>query len=485
MSLTPEEEQEIIELMEAEESYARYHKWDSYFPDAGPCRRELYTKHLEFFRAGKEYKERILTGGNQIGKSSSSGYELARHATGVYPEWWDGRTFDRPVEIWIAAPDYKKVMDGMQRYLLGDGSDHGTGFIPKEMIKDVRPQPGTPGCVSLIEVWYKTPNSGRWSTIRVKSYVEGPQAFASATIDIVALDEECIYRIYIECLVRIAKKQGMIMMTYTPDAGATETTLSFFPDGYAKTGPINEYKYAVQISWDDIPHLTEEIKKQLIASMPQHLIDAKTKGVIYLGAGRVYPLMEEKVVCEPFQIPSFFKKAYGLDPGVNRTACIWGAQDPNTGVIYIYDEYYAEGVQPVVAADAIKSRGEWIAGSCDPAGLGIKNFEGVDLYREFLRMGLLINLAQNSVEPGILKIYQLFESGKLKIFSNLLQLRREFVLYRRDMDGKIHKHGDDLMDALRYLIMTGIQLADTEPDYSTFNSTPVQNSRTIDPHTGY
>jgi hypothetical protein len=30
------------------------------FADAGPLRRELYQKHLEFFQAGAQYKERLF-----------------------------------------------------------------------------------------------------------------------------------------------------------------------------------------------------------------------------------------------------------------------------------------------------------------------------------------------------------------------------------------------------------------------------------------
>lgn len=41
-------------------------------------------------------------------------------------------------------------------------------------------------------------------------------------------------------------------------------------------------------------------------------------------------------------------------------------------------------------------------------------------------------------------------SGKIKIFSNLQNFAK-FVLYRRDLKGRIVKENDHLMDALRYI----------------------------------
>jgi hypothetical protein len=56
---------------------------DSYYPDEGPLRRELYPKHLEFFRAGVEHRERCFLAANRVGKTEGvGGYELTCHLTG-------------------------------------------------------------------------------------------------------------------------------------------------------------------------------------------------------------------------------------------------------------------------------------------------------------------------------------------------------------------------------------------------------------------
>lgn len=53
----------------ADEERARFNKYADLFPDDGPFRRELYPKHLEFFEAGKEFRERCFMAANRVGKA--------------------------------------------------------------------------------------------------------------------------------------------------------------------------------------------------------------------------------------------------------------------------------------------------------------------------------------------------------------------------------------------------------------------------------
>ncbi len=59
--------------------------------------RDLYPKHMEFFAAGARYRERCAMCANRVGKTfGMGGYETSCHLTGLYPDWWPGRRFDRP-----------------------------------------------------------------------------------------------------------------------------------------------------------------------------------------------------------------------------------------------------------------------------------------------------------------------------------------------------------------------------------------------------
>src|SRR5579864_5987370 len=55
------------------------------FPDTGPFCREVYPKHLEFFRAGAQYKQRLFMAANRVGKTVAGAFETAYHLTGQYP----------------------------------------------------------------------------------------------------------------------------------------------------------------------------------------------------------------------------------------------------------------------------------------------------------------------------------------------------------------------------------------------------------------
>jgi len=78
------------------------------------------------------------------------------------------------------------------------------------------------------------------------------------------------------------------------------------------------------------------------------------------------------------------------------------------------------------------------------------------LYR---RHGLDIAVANNSVESGLYEVWQRMSSSRLKVFKSLRNWVNEFRLYRRDDKGKVVKENDHLMDATRYLIVSGINRA--------------------------
>ena len=88
----------------AELEYRATHRIESFYPETGPLRRELYPRHMEFFAAGARHNERLFLGGNRVGKSEGVGaFECVLHLTGKYPAWWRGRRFSHPVAVWAAG----------------------------------------------------------------------------------------------------------------------------------------------------------------------------------------------------------------------------------------------------------------------------------------------------------------------------------------------------------------------------------------------
>ena len=184
-----------------------------------------------------------------------------------------------------------------------------------------------------------------------------------------------------------------------------------------------------------------------------------------MGAGAVYPMHESEILVPDRAIPESWPRAYGMDVGWNRTAVVWGARDPGSGVIYLYSEHYQGQGEPASHAQAIRARGEWIPGVIDPACLGSSQIDGRTLMELYSRLGLHLDPAVNAVEAGITEVWNLLVSGRLKVMASLSNWFREFRKYHRDDkgSGKIVKHSDHLMDATRYLIVSGRPLMRTKP----------------------
>jgi hypothetical protein len=209
----------------------------------------------------------------------------------------------------------------------------------------------------------------------------------------------------------------------------------------------------VQAGWDDVPHLTEQDKTDLLSSLAPHQRDARTKGIPSLGAGAIYPVPEEDVFIDPFQIPRHFRRLYGLDVGWKKTAAIWLAHDLDTDVIYGYSEHYRGQAEPSVHAAAIRARGVWIPGAIDTAARGRSQKDGETLWQNYEDLGLNLIKANKAVEAGILEVYERLSTGRLKLFKTLQNTLSEYRIYRRDTNGRIVKENDHVMDAMRYGVM--------------------------------
>lgn len=213
----------------------------------------------------------------------------------------------------------------------------------------------------------------------------------------------------------------------------------------------------------DAGHYTDEQRQAIVQSYPPHERDARTKGIPKLGAGAIYPIPLEDALCDPVEIPPFWPRAYGMDVGWNRTAVLWGAWDRAVDVLYLYTEHYRGQAEPSIHATAIKARGEWINGVIDPAARGRSQIDGRRLIEAYRGLGLQLTEANNVVEAGIYECWERLSTGRLKVFRTLQNWQTEYGRYRRDENGKIVKERDHLMDAMRYLVMSGRDVAQVQP----------------------
>ncbi len=224
-------------------------------------------------------------------------------------------------------------------------------------------------------------------------------------------------------------------------------------------------RYVVMATWDHAPHLDQKVKDELFASIPPYQRDARTKGIPQLGSGAVYPIPESEIAIAPFQLPEYWPKCYGLDVGWNRTAAIFAAWDRDSDTVYFYSEYYQGKSEPAIHAAAIKARGQ-MPGVIDPSARGRSLVDGRQILQQYKDLGLDLTEADNSVEAGIYAVWMRLSTGRIKVFSTLVNWFGEYRIYRRDENGRIVKKDDHLMDGSRYLIMSGLDVA----EYSTFKN---------------
>lgn len=248
-------------------------------------------------------------------------------------------------------------------------------------------------------------------------------------------------------------------------------------------GEVSSSRYIVQAGWDSVPHLDDKTKQELLDSTPEYLRDARSKGEPTMGSGVIYPIPIADIEIKPFAIPFGWKKGYALDVGWNRTAALWGAQNPVDGTLYLYSEHYKGQQLPVVHAAAIKARGEWIRGAIDPASKGSGQRDGKQLKAEYQSLGLLLTEANNELETGLVAVWQALALGQIKIFATLQNFKAEYRVYQRDENGKIVAgQADHLMDCMRYLWRTWTKVATLPPVKGTGGGSGMENA---DSRAGY
>lgn len=219
--------------------------------------------------------------------------------------------------------------------------------------------------------------------------------------------------------------------------------------------------------WSNAPHLDERAIEELKSSIPSHELEARMNGIPTLGSGRIYSIPEDDFVIDPFPIPYFWFRCYGLDIGWKRTAAMFCAHDRETDTAYFYDELYAAEAVPAIHASGIRARGEYIPGAIDPAARGRSQADGEQMITLYRAQKLDLTEADNSVEAGIYEIRQRLLSGRLKVFRNCTNWLAEYRLYRRDEKGKVVKLKDHAQDAGRYCLVSGLAIAKQPPRKTT------------------
>jgi len=414
-----------------------------------------YPKQEQFFLLGASKRERLLIAGNQNGKTHAGAFEASCHLSGIYPEWWKGRRWNRPTKGWIAGETSLVVRDVQQKKLCGEPGVNdlfGTGMIPKDLFTD-KPSlaRGITDAYDTIQVKHV---SGGVSVGRFKSYEQGRTKFQGESIDWGWEDEEPPEDVHSEFLARTIATGGMLFTTFTPLKGRSAVVIRFLDE----PSPDREH---VTMTIDDALHIPAEERARIIAGFLPHEREARARGVPMLGSGRIFMTAEEGI-CEDavHPVPEEWAKLWAVDFGIDHPfAAVLLGWDKDSDIVHILHAIRMQDALIMQQARAMLTFGAAVPVAWPHDGHVRDRNSGEPLAKLYRNEGLLM-LPEHaqwerggiSTEAGILEWDQREKNGKLKVARHLTDWLEERRFYHRK-DGQIVKLKDDLMSATRIGLM--------------------------------
>ena len=447
-----------LELLREQKKRLRFNRIDQYDP---------YPYQQQFHETSKDSNQRLLMAANRIGKSFCGAAEMSYHLRGIYPDWWKGRRYDQPITAWAGGVSNETTRDIVQAELLGSPDDpdaFGSGAIPKNYIIKTERKPGVPNAKSVALIRHV---SGGNSSLHFKAYEMGVEQWQGRSVDVVWLDEEPSRDIYSQAVTRTLDRRGMVYMTFTPEAGMTETVAAFM-------NRIQAGQSLVNATWDDASekiksmkgqqgHLSEAVMEQILSAYSPHEREMRRYGRPSIGSGLIFPVDEEKIIIDPVEIKDHWPRIAAIDFGWDHpTAVVWCAVDRDEDVFYVYDCHRESKASPAVHAQTIRSRPHFIPIAYPHDGNRRDSMGNPGLADQYRNLGcnfllehfsnppaLGNNKGSNSIEEGLMAMLQSMEAGNFKVFSTLSNWFEEFRMYHRK-GGKVVPFRDDLMSATRY-----------------------------------
>lgn len=450
---------ETVEILAALERYKQTHRLEYYNPY--PYQKKFH--HAVGFKTDRPARQRALMAANQVGKTTCGAYEVAMHATGLYPKWWEGTRFSHATEWLVASTTNETTRDRCQKDLFGEPIDEkamGTGAVPLEHIGERIRKPGVPNAYDSVLV--KHVPTGAWSKIVFRAYEQGAKKFMGSRLTGgYWADEEPPPEVNSQLVRGIFATNGIGMLTFTPEEGMTEVVSGFLND-------MQQGQSLIKASWDDAPHMTPEKREIALAGIPLHERDMRSKGDPLMGSGRIFDVAEDSIMCDPFEIPSHFARINGIDFGYDHPcATSFIAVDRDKDAVYVYDGYRETRALFPIHIKASKAHGDWIPVSWPHDGFVHDKNSGkpyADIYREDgLNMwrdcfsnppqpGKEEGSGGNGLEVGLMQMLEMMQTGRFKVFKTVRYWWEEMRMYHRK-EGKVVAKFDDFISATRYAVM--------------------------------
>jgi phage terminase large subunit-like protein len=434
-----------------------------------------FKHQLEFFATGAAQRRGILAA-NRIGKTVSTCFETAYHLTGLYPEWWQGKRFNKPVVAFVAGEGWEQVARVLQDELIGTKDikikeQIGTGSIPREcIILDTMRCDGA----NVIGVEIKHTSGGK-SYLLFGNYTQEVRNLQGFKLDFVVFDEQPPDDIFSELVTRTATTQGQVLCSFTPLKGLNGLVSKFW---YGEEG----YEH-IRVSWEDVPEfdpwgepfLLKETRRQLERDYLPHEREARIAGIPVMGQGAVFQLRNwptYKTGDYDFKEMNDIERVIALDLGLvnDKTVVSYMFWNTKTQEAWLHSQIVVKGIEEANPMNYINHLVRPEVFGCPivlPADANTKgrytmSSQSIRELFEQYELNVVDKPIQNPPDSegkitnhksyGVNIMRQMLELGTLKVNENCQEFLREAKNYYVDEKGRF-SDPDDCIDSARYALL--------------------------------
>lgn len=326
-----------------------------------------------------------------------------------------------------------------------------------------------------------------------QTYQTDVAAMGGASLHRVMFDEEPPLQVFNECRLRVMAKGGDLLFTMTPIAkGGMTWTRNFLWMRKGKEVQHDVFRGddidVVVVDMDDNPTLTERNKELALVGYSKEEKEARKSGKFVAIHGLIYGEFEPERHGIPApqkdpveRIPETANVVVSIDPGLRHPAAVvWAFVDsrieqlPNgtwtrtEDVMEVFHELRVQGWTAKQVCEEIHKVNAMYGRSpiyyvIDPAARNKNHETGRSLMMEYADNGIVAIPGQHDVRAGINRVRERFQKDTLHVWRETCPLLiEELTTYRWKAPPKSEeqlreapvKINDDLVDALRYLVMS-------------------------------
>jgi len=438
-----------------------------------------FEHQLKFFKTG-EHERRGILAANRIGKTVSTCYETAMHLTGLYPEWWEGYRFEKPITCMVAGEGWSQVALVLQNELLGTQDvkiqeNLGSGAIPRDCIVTNTMRNDGANCIG-VEVRHA---SGTNSYLLFANYTQEVRQLQGFKLNLAVFDEQPPDDFFSEIVTRTATTQGKVLCSFTPLKGLNGLVSKFWnkEEGYN----------FIRVAWDDVPEydpwgqafLLQSTRRQLERDYLPHEREARIAGKPVMGKGAVFQLSNwptyQTGQIDFTRLPNI-QRVISLDLGLvnDKTVISLIYWEPNERTAYLHRQIVVQGIEEAVPSQYINHllrpevMGTPIVLPADANTAGRYTMSATSIRELFESYGLNVyekaimnppdseGRVTNHKAYGINQMRQMLEVGSLMVNENCTNFLNEAQNYFVDEKGRF-SDPDDCIDSCRYGILACLQ----------------------------